>query len=229
MSSFLKLSIIAVTWTTLFVLYSINRFLTRGGFLKPSAKILLSSISIPGKAPGTLFSKAGVLLVFLANIASVFLLMVDVLSSATHPTLALVKVDLPLWTNIAGSILFVMNTLWGFFAMIYNPTYTPLYRLPPDQFILATQGPYSRIRHPRYASEAVLNIVLFLFTGIWFSLLGLIGWAAMYYQARAEENYLMALAAKEYGEYRQKTGMFFPKLRRKQQMEHSGMDLDEKQ
>ena len=214
-----KLLIIAITWATLFVLYSIHRFLIKDGFLSHSSKIFLSNVSVPVKSPGPLLSKVGVLFVFAVNIITIILILISALSSSIDQYLVLVKVNLPLWANIVGSMLFVIGNIWGLFAMAFNPNYTPLYKVPPQQFILATQGPYGIIRHPRYASEAFLNIALFLFTGIWLPLLGLIGWVAIYHQACAEENYLMALAAKEYGEYRKKTNMFFPKPRRKHTVE----------
>jgi protein-S-isoprenylcysteine O-methyltransferase Ste14 len=69
------------------------------------------------------------------------------------------------------------------------------------------------IRHPRYAAEAWLNIILFMFTGIWFPLLGALGWIAMYYQARAEDEILLTLAGEDYEKYRKRTGMFFPRLK----------------
>jgi protein-S-isoprenylcysteine O-methyltransferase Ste14 len=78
--------------------------------------------------------------------------------------------------------------------------------------MIATEGPYAVVRHPRYASEALMNIVLFLFTGFWIPLLGMIGWPTMYCQAQAEEHYLLMAAEKEYDEYRSRVGMFFPKL-----------------
>ncbi|MBL8100197.1 MAG: isoprenylcysteine carboxylmethyltransferase family protein [Anaerolineales bacterium] len=176
-------------------------------------------MSTLSKPPGTIPSKVGVLFVFTVNIITIILLLIDSLSSSINQYLVLVKVNLPLWVNVVGSILFVVDDIFGLFAMVFNPNYTPLYTVPPQEFILATQGPYGLIRHPRYASEAFLNIALFLFTGIWLPILGLIGWVAIYYQARAEENYLMALAPKDYGEYRKKTNMFVPKLQRKHSVE----------
>jgi protein-S-isoprenylcysteine O-methyltransferase Ste14 len=214
-----KLLIIAITWATLFVLYSINRFLFKDRLLPRSSKVFLSNRFAPAKAPGTILSKVGVLFVFAVNIITIILFLIDTLSSSINQSLVLLKVNLPLWATVVGSILFVIDNIWGFLAMVFNPNYTPLYTVPPQQFVLATHGPYGIIRHPRYASEAFQNITLFLFTGIWLPLLGLIGWVAIYHQARAEENYLMALAAKEYGEYRKRTNMFFPKLRRKHTVE----------
>lgn len=219
MNSQNELLIIAITWATLFVLYSINRFLIKNAFLRHSPKITRSHMSTLSKPPGTIPSEVGVLFVFVVNILTIILLIIDSLSSSINQYLVLIKVNFPLWVNVVGSVLFVFNTIFGFFAMVFNPNYTPLYTTPPQEFILATKGPYGLIRHPRYSSEAFLNIALFLFTGIWLPLLGLLGWVFIYYQARAEENYLMVLAAKEYGEYRKKTNMFVPKLQRKHSVE----------
>lgn len=47
----------------------------------------------------------------------------------------------------------------------------------------------------------------------WLPLLGLLGWIAIYDQARAEEEILMMLAGEKYEKYRQRTGMFFPRLK----------------
>jgi len=214
MSNQNRLLIIAITWAALFVLYSVNRFLLRSAFPHHFSKTVVSRVSTSSKPPGTILSKIGVLFVFVVNIATVILLLADLLSSSTNQYTAFVKVNLPLCVNVGGSILFVLDTIFGFLAMVFNPNFTPLYTTPPQEFVLATQGPYQIIRHPRYAAAAVLNLALFLFTGIWLPLLGMIGWIAIYFQSRAEENYLMTLAAKEYGEYRKRTSMFFPKLLR---------------
>jgi len=125
-----------------------------------------------------------------------------------------ISVDLPPWVNFSGSILFVLDAVWGLLALLFNPNYTPMFQPMKKQFLLATRGPYAVMRHPRYAAEIWLNVILFLFTGIWLPLLGALGWVAMYYQARAEENLLAALAGEEYDRYRQSTGMFFPRLTR---------------
>lgn len=204
--------IIVLTWGILLILYGLNRYLIKDRLTRRSPKVFISSEAYQAKKPGVLLSKNGVLFVFAVNITTFVIIFATALSPSVGQNLAFIKVKLPLWVNILGSVLFVIDFIWGFFALVFNPNYTPLYKNPPNQFILATQGPYSMLRHPRYTSEALLNIALFLFTGIWLPLLGLIGWAAIYYQACAEESYLMILVPKEYGEYRAKTGMFLPKL-----------------
>jgi protein-S-isoprenylcysteine O-methyltransferase Ste14 len=208
--------IVVVTWGILLILYILNRYLIKDSIVRHSTKVLLPREPNRTNKPGDLLSKAGVLFVFMVNITTFFIVFAAALSPSVDQNLALIKVDLPMWINIFGSILFLMDNIWGFFALVFNPNYTPLYKSPSPQFILATRGPYGIIRHPRYASEAFLNIALFMFTGIWLPLLGLIGWIAIYYQACAEESYLMKLAPNDYGEYRKKTGMFFPKLTRRE-------------
>lgn len=214
MTSQTQLLIIALTWAPLFVLYSINRFFLRGKFLKPSLTLVLPTPPDHLKPPGSFLSKAGVLLVFVVNILTIFLVILIALSAPLHRSLSILQVELPLWANIVGSVLFIINNSLGLLALVYNPNYTPLYSQPPQGSILATQGPYALIRHPRYAVEALQNIAFFLFTGIWFPLLGLLGWVCMYRQARAEEDYLMTLVPQAYGDYRKRTGMFLPKLKR---------------
>jgi protein-S-isoprenylcysteine O-methyltransferase Ste14 len=162
--------------------------------------------------PGSSWSKSGALFVFLANIATLALVFIAASSPATSQRLAWMSVGLPPWVNILGAILSVLNAVWGLLALFINPNYTPLFQPMKEQFMLATRGPYALVRHPRYAAEIWLNIILFMFTGIWIPLLGVLGWIAMVYQAREEENHLMALAGEAYGNYHQRTGMFFPRL-----------------
>jgi protein-S-isoprenylcysteine O-methyltransferase Ste14 len=212
MSGQMEALIVVVTWGILLILYVLSRYLLKDSLVRYSTQILLLSRPNQANKPGTLLSKTGVLFVFMVNIITFFIMFAAALTPAIDPNLAWIKLDLPLWINILGSILFLIDYIWGLFALIFNPNYTPLYKSPPSHLILATRGPYGIIRHPRYASEAFLNIALFLFTGIWLPLLGLIGWIAIYSQACAEEGYLMEVAPDEYGEYRKKTGMFFPKL-----------------
>ncbi len=210
MTSQTSLLIIVVTWGLLLPLYGVIKLLKRDQFLSRDSTKLRSKPSESERPPGTLLSKLGVLFIFIINIITLFLLLINVLVPSTEQFLAPVKIYLPLWVNIAGCVSFLIGTFWGFYSMIFNPNYTPLYKFPPDQFILATHGPYSLTRHPRYATEALLNVTLFLMTGIWLPLLGLIGWIAMYHQAKAEEEYLVGLAPKEYSEYRKRTRMFLP-------------------
>ena len=120
--------------------------------------------------------------------------------------------DLPLWVKATGSVLFVLYSLWGLLVLFYNPNYTPLYKSLQGKYIIVTEGPYRLVRHPRYAAAALGNLIFFLFTGVWLSLLGLLGWPAIYAQGKAEEEFLLALAPEAYGDYHRRTGMFFPRF-----------------
>jgi len=98
-------------------------------------------------------------------------------------------------------------------VVFYNANYTPLYKRIHGQYVIVTEGPYRLVRHPRYAAAALANLTFFLFTGVWLSLLGLLGWAAIYAQGKAEEQFLLTLAPEAYGAYRRRTGMFLPRIR----------------
>lgn len=213
MSSRTQALIIGVTWVALLVAYFLYRRFLMRTFASRLPVIKVDKRPDQDHSPGSLLSKAGVLFVFGANIITFALVFAMASSASLDEVVSRVSIGLPTWMNVVGSILFVLNSIWGQLALVFNPNYTPLYEKPGDQFLLATQGPYRVMRHPRYAAEAVLNIVLFLFTGIWISLLGVMGWLAIYHQARAEEGYLMRVAGRVYAEYCRSTGMFFPKPR----------------
>ena len=202
---------IGIAWFVLLILYFLIRAVTKDGLVKNSPQVPLTGKTLHKEKPGSVLAKTGVLFIFFVNIITFGIVFASAISPAMERYLSVLRIALPGWLNILGSVLFVLDYVWGFFALIFNPNYTPLYKSSPH-LVLATRGPYSLIRHPRYASEALLNIILFLFTGIWLPLLGLIAWVAIYYQAQAEEKFLLEKAPVEYGRYRKNTGMFFPKI-----------------
>ena len=212
MSHQVESMIIITTWVVLLVFLLVSRNFVERRFLEGSPSIRISDASGQDNKPGSPRSKIGTLFVFAANIATFALVFTAALSPPAVQSLDWISVDLPPWVNFWGSVLFVLNAVWGLLALLFNPNYTPLFQAMKDRFLLATRGPYAVVRHPRYAGEAWLNVILFMFTGYWLPLLGALGWVAMYYQARAEENLLAALAGEAYDRYRQSTGMFFPRL-----------------
>ena len=205
--------IILTTWAALLVFLPSSRNFVKQRFLKDAPKFRISTASDQNNKPGSPLSQIGTLFVFIANIATFALVFPAAISPASIQPLDWLSVHLSPWVSILGSILFVLNAVWGQLVLLFNPNYTPLFQPMRDQFLLATRGPYAVLRHPRYAAEAWLNIILFMFTGFWLPLLGAFGWIAMYHQARAEDEILLALAGDEYEKYRQRTGMFFPKLK----------------
>ncbi len=212
MPSHTQATIVLLTWAFLLVLYAANKYWLKSRFLREPVIVHLEDGSNAPR-PGTLLSRSGVLLVFCANIATLGLVFWEALSPVALNILAPVRLSVSPAVQVLGAVLFVLYSIWGLLVALYNPNYTPLYRQLRGQFYLATQGPYRLVRHPRYAAEALMNVALALFTGLWLPLLGLLGWVAVYYQARAEERALAELSD-EYKEYRRRTGMFFPRIRR---------------
>lgn len=199
--------LIALTWAVLLALTLVDRYLLKNAFIKRHPLIWVTAGS--GAPPGTWLTRAGTLLVFLANIAAIGLTFCQALVPSLFPSW--LGLDLPHCLNLLGAVVFVLYSIWGWLVVVYNPNYTPCYRRMPGRFLLATRGPYAVVRHPRYAAEAVMNIILFFFTGYWVSWVGLAGWAALYLQAKAEEDLLISLAGETYSAYRARVGMFFLK------------------
>lgn len=79
---------------------------------------------------------------------------------------------------------------------------------------LHTTGPYALVRHPFYVSYILLwASTTFLFNSVflWFTLLYLITFYFM--SAREEEKVILSSEhSKEYFEYRQRVGMFLPRI-----------------
>ena len=80
---------------------------------------------------------------------------------------------------------------------------------------MITEGPYARVRHPMYT---VLNMFSFGISLLTANLL-IIGFATLVLLpfplvAKKEEQMLLQTFGEEYAKYMEKTGRFFPKLRR---------------
>lgn len=201
--------IIIATWVALLVSLLFSRNFVKRRFLESASIIHIPDTSDKDIKPGSAWSKIGALFVFAANIAAFALVFAAAVSPSAVQRLDWMSVDLPTWVNVLGSMLFALDAVWGLLALLFNPNYTPMFQPMKKQFLLAKRGPYAVVRHPRYAAEVWLNVILFMFTGIWLPLLGALGWIAMYHQARAEEETLTTLAGEEYVKYRKRTGMFF--------------------
>jgi protein-S-isoprenylcysteine O-methyltransferase Ste14 len=210
MSARIQATIILITWGMLLALHALNKHVIKLRFLK--APIVVDLGTAPAPRPGSSLSGAGVLFVFVINIAAIGLLFGIALSPPFESASSFLRFELPLWVNVTGSVLFVLYSLWGLLVLLFNPNYTPLYRSPRRQYVIVTEGPYWLVRHPRYAAAALANLIFFMFTGFWLSLLGILGWAAVYAQAQAEERFLLTVAPRAYGEYRHRTGMFLPRI-----------------
>lgn len=78
---------------------------------------------------------------------------------------------------------------------------------------IASGGPYKYIRHPIYTSMYILTggLGLIFFTWYWFIVM--VAFIPFWYmECRAEEKEMIKMYGEEYIKYRDKTGMFIPKL-----------------
>lgn len=123
--------------------------------------------------------------------------------------------DAPIVAQLAGVIIGALS-LWLFFRTIRASRDRGLhFAFDPDNPVsLVTTGPYRVVRHPFYTSYLIFWVAMTL--GTW-SPLGIVVLAmltAMYtYAARTEEAKFAATPmAGEYAEYRNRAGMFWPKL-----------------
>lgn len=123
----------------------------------------------------------------------------DTLIRATSATIGLLIIVFGGWVNIAGRVKLGRN--WANQVTIYR-----------DQQLVEA-GVYRWVRHPLYASLiwmfygaslVYLNVAVFMATTLVFL-------PFMYYRARQEEKLLQKEFA-HYTRYRQRVGMFFPKL-----------------
>ncbi|MEW6717037.1 MAG: hypothetical protein AB1345_06015 [Chloroflexota bacterium] len=146
--------IIIATWVVLFVFLPVSRYFVKRRFLEGSPNVILSNKFGQDNKPGSLQSKVGTSFVFAANLATFALVFTAAVSPSAVQRLDWISVDLPSWVNFLGSILFVLNAVWGLLALSFNPNYTPLFQAMKDRFLPATCGPYAMVRHPRYVGES---------------------------------------------------------------------------
>ncbi len=206
--------VVGLTYAALLLAWLATTPFARRAFSRQPV-VLVASTPTGGISTPSLSRSLGVLVVFLANIATMILVLLSPFSVRAEAILVSARLQLPDEVNIAGAIIFVLSGVWGALVLTVNPSYTPFFCRRGPTLRIATKGPYAIVRHPRYAIEATVNLALFFLTGVWFPLLGLLGWPALRQQAVTEEEYLMRVAPDKYGPYMASTGRFFPKLTRR--------------
>ncbi|MFW9971843.1 MAG: methyltransferase family protein [Candidatus Odinarchaeota archaeon] len=122
---------------------------------------------------------------------------------------------LPDWVNWLSMIGIWFIYFWGITVLVYNPNYTPIYKNIKGKYYLATGGPYKYIRHPYYTGNIFKIFLIFLVTGSWLVVFGIIAVVAIPFQAKKEEESLSELFGVNYRDYMARTGRFLPCLFKK--------------
>jgi protein-S-isoprenylcysteine O-methyltransferase Ste14 len=125
------------------------------------------------------------------------------------------SMPLPDWLRLTGVALFVASAallVWTLRSLGPNLTDTVVTR---KAHTLVTTGPYRWVRHPFYASTAVLVLASALIAANWFILLtGALVFVLLAVRTSVEERHLEARFGESYRAYRDGTGRFLPSLSR---------------
>lgn len=162
------------------------------------------------EAPGTKWSRFGVVFGIGVDSAAVFSLVFLCLTGLWGYASPFLSLDLPIWLNWAGIIGMWIQDAWGTLVMIYNPNYTNLYKPIKDKYALATGGLYSIIRHPMYVGKVLQTPFIFFATGMWIVVLGVVTVLSLPRQAKYEEEFLQERFGSSYADYTARTDHFFP-------------------
>ncbi len=209
---FILLTTIFGIWIIKFILPPIIKR-NRGNQLPKGAILISKNTPINDKQiPGRRWSQIGVTFGILFS----YLILIDLvfhLIFGFWDYNYIFIIDLALWVNWIGVIGMWLLGVWVSIIFIYNVNYTPCTsELKEEKYVLATGGPYKYIRHPAYIAGVFEVLFIFLATGIWLILFGLIGFLALPYQAKEEEKMLREMFGENYDDYASKTGRFFPKI-----------------
>ena len=89
---------------------------------------------------------------------------------------------------------------------------------------LVTTGPFKYIRHPMYTGIYIMlsGIGILFFSKVWFMIM-LIFIPIWYLDCRIEEKQMIELHKEDYLNYKKRTGIFLPKIRKKFSKRHGGV------
>ena len=117
--------------------------------------------------------------------------------------------------GIATAIVGLVALLWAFRHLGHNLLASSR---SDTEHTLITTGPYRFVRHPMYSAWALLFLGYGLITASWLVMfLAAAAFAAVARRTAGEESSLMARFGGAYGEYAERTGRFFPHLKRRPQ------------
>ncbi len=156
-------------------------------------------------------AKTGIAVIVLGYLISaiVYVLIPEYIVWAQFPFPALVR-----WAGCAVAIMTIPLLAWIHIALGKHYAADLVMK---DNHKLVTSGPYSRIRHPMYTVLITFSIGISIISAnlllIAFSVLLVMLFPFL---ARQEEQMLLDGLGEEYSQYMERTGRFFPRLRRKE-------------
>ncbi len=123
------------------------------------------------------------------------------------------SVPLPGWLRWSGVVLGVATAglfIWTFHSLGRNLTDTVVTR---REATLVTRGPYRIVRHPFYVAFFAAVTANALVTANWYlAVTGLTAFATIVLRTSTEEAKLLERFGRDYREYMQRTGRFFPRI-----------------
>ena len=128
--------------------------------------------------------------------------------------------DFPEYFNWDWSISVIIATIIAIpsgFLMVKGMLVAGSESLVPDKEQKLYSGIYNKIRHPQATGEVFLWwIIAFLFHSPFLAIYSLIFLPVFYWMCIAEENDLVIRFGKDYEDYMERTGRFFPVIRKKE-------------
>ena len=126
-------------------------------------------------------------------------------------------IEYPIWLRLTGTILaLLMTPLLTWIHRELDRQYSAVLEIKKDHQLITT-GPYEKVRHPMYTVLSLFSLGMSLVTAnllvILFAILLMAGFP---FWVRIEEKKMIETFGDEYIQYMNRTGRFFPPLRRKQ-------------
>jgi len=122
---------------------------------------------------------------------------------------------LPVWLRWTGFGVGILSVVfWTWTQVTLDTQWSAQLQLREDHHLITT-GPYARIRHPLYAGLFGWCISLTLLTANWiFTAICALAFAGLLWRVPKEEQMMIEAFGDEYKAYMQRTGRFFPRLRK---------------